>query len=760
MQTEVMGVKFICTTITTNEEANDMVHTLYAEHPTIAAFDTETTGLHIILDKPFIFQFGYLSNDFTHGYTYAIDIARQPDLAKQTISVWHDYVRKNVIKYLAHNVKFDLHMLANIGLTYAESNLSDTMFYIRYAHDAIPVRFGGVPLGLKEYAAQYIDRHAKQHEQLLMLEKSHLTKTYNTMLCNRLKKCGTPPAQYNAKSYTQGVVNEIFKDCIATKDSLPTVETRQAYEQWLNEDLPRWLAVKVNGLVESDMIRYDVLNREHLLTYAHYDIIYVLLIYLKLKDTVTARGNDIGIKMEEDVILPLWEMERVGFKVNVPYLRDCKTKVEQYIKQQREKLYTLAEERDFTVAQHAKIKEILFKKFNQTVQSTGDDELTLLVDNLKVTDKDNPIIEFIEIIQELRTLQKWYSTYIIRFLKDLNNCNRLYTMINQVGTASGRVTSDFQQFPKEGIKTKDGEELFKPRRMVEVSNDEGYNAIVYLDYSQIELRFQAFYTILVGTPDKNLCRAYMPYECYRLSDTNEHIPFDFKNPEHIKHWNDKDAEGKSVWLHNEDDTPWVPTDVHGATTKAAFGIDETHPDYKHLRYVGKRVNFAKNYGAQRGKIRVMFPDRTEEEIDRIDAAYYTAFPGVKNYHTYCYERAQNYSYTENLFGIRYYGTTGHKLINMLVQGSAAFYLKWKIKQVYDYCKANNVKSRFQMNIHDELSFERYTGEDTVFFDFKNIMETWEDSYVPIVADMEVTTTTWAEKVEVETLSELRLHLSN
>ena len=39
-------------------------------------------------------------------------------------------------------------------------------------------------------------------------------------------------------------------------------------------------------------------------------------------------------------------------------------------------------------------------------------------------------------------------------------------------------------------------------------------------------------------------------------------------------------------------------------------------------------------------------------------------------------------------------------------------------------------------------------------------ETWEDSYVPIVADMEVTTTTWAEKVEVETLSELRLHLSN
>ena len=44
----------------------------------------------------------------------------------------------------------------------------------------------------------------------------------------------------------------------------------------------------------------------------------------------------------------------------------------------------------------------------------------------------------------------------------------------------------------------------------------GYKGIAYLDYSQVELRLQALYTILVGSPDLNLCRAYMPYECVRI----------------------------------------------------------------------------------------------------------------------------------------------------------------------------------------------------------------------------------------------------
>ena len=93
---------------------------------------------------------------------------------------------------------------------------------------------------------------------------------------------------------------------------------------------------------------------------------------------------------------------------------------------------------------------------------------------------------------------------------------------------------------------------------------------------------------------------------------------------------------------------------------------------------------------------------------------------------------------------------------MLIQGSAAFYLKWKIIELYKYCKENNIKTKFQMQIHDELSWE-YDPEDNpeIFFTFKKIMENWKASKIPIIADMEVSIKTWADKHEVNTLKELK-----
>jgi DNA polymerase I-like protein with 3'-5' exonuclease and polymerase domains len=98
---------------------------------------------------------------------------------------------------------------------------------------------------------------------------------------------------------------------------------------------------------------------------------------------------------------------------------------------------------------------------------------------------------------------------------------------------------------------------------------------------------------------------------------------------------------------------------------------------------------------------------------------------------------------------------------MLVQGSAAFYLKWKIKQLYDYCKTHNVKARWQMQIHDELSWEKHKDDGlSVFIEMQNIMGDWEDTLVPIVAEMDATKTTWADKKGVEGLNELSSYFSD
>lgn len=737
------------THIETNQQANDMVQLFKHSTPTVCAFDTETTGLHIILDKPFLFQFGWLCNDCLEGYAFSVDLERQPKLAKQVIKVWHKLV-ENAEVYLGHNVKYDLHMLLNIGLPYTKENVSDTMFYVRYAHDALHTSEGGPPLKLKDYAAKYIDRSAKSHEKLLDQEKTSIAKDYNNMLKRRLQQCLLPEQLKAAgyKSFTLSAINDLFKDPIAEVCDFPE-DVQQAYLDWKAKDLPLYLQNRVTQLVESDMIGYNTLNRENVIKYALYDIVWTLEIYAQCAPVLKARQQEVGLNMENSLVFPLVEMERVGFKTNKEYLENCRLNLKQYIQARRKKLFEVTQ-KEFSIGQHETIKNLLIDDFNVNIAATNANELDLVLSNLIIENPDNPAITVIKLIQELRTLEKWYSAYITRFLKDLTNTDRLYTTINQVGTVSGRVTSNFQQFPRDAILTEDGQELFHPRRMVEISGGD-YDGIVYCDYSQIELRFQAFYTILVGNPDLNLCRAYMPYQCHLADGTQ----FDYTNPEHIKLW-------KEEWYLNENpDERWEPTDVHGATTTAATGLKKGDPGFKEARYaIGKRTNFAKNYGAQYKKIRQMFPDKTEEECHRIDNAYYTAFPGVKSYHNYCYQRAME-SYTVNLFGVRYYNISGHKLINMLVQGSAAFYLKWKIRQLYDYCKEHNIKSRWQMQIHDELSWEKHKDDPLeVFTAMQDLMGDWNETQVPIVAEMDATKTTWADKKAMEGIDDLQLYFSN
>lgn len=730
--------------IETEIELKNILEFIKTQPKTLAAFDTETTGLHIILDKPFVFQFGFINENTKKGYSYAVDLTKDLIFGKRVIKEWHKYA-KLFNKYIGKNTKFDLHMLKNIGCEYDGSNITDVEFLIRYAHDAKHVEEGGPPMELKKYAQMYIDKQASEPEKVLKRQQTDIAKIYNNQLRSLLANCGEPPEQYatKAKSYTLGVISEIFKDKIFQIDDLPA-EVKDIYKQWRNS-IPKDIENNMTeGLVRSNDIPYYRVSRESLIYYAHYDIVYNLEIWHKAYPVLIARQNEIGLKYEEETIPALLKMERVGFKADKKYLEDCRIKIRNYILKRRKDLKNQIGI-PIKVGQHELIKSILIKKFGLDIKSTSNSELDIIMNQLLRRKKNPEAQEFIKTLQELRTLEKWYSVYILRFQKDLKRIDRLYTQIHQVGTVSGRVTSDFQQFPKCAIYTNDGQELFHPRRIIEAEN-----GLVYLDYSQIELRFQAMYTILVGHPDTNLCRAYMPYNCVN----KDGVLFDYNNKEHLDNW-DKE------WYYKENPTKkWIPTDVHGATTTAATGLTPEDEEFKLARSkIGKRTNFAKNYGAQYKKICEMFPDKTPEECRKINNAYYTAFPGVKEYHNYCYKIALERAYVTNMFGVKYYGTSGHKLINILIQGSAAFYLKKKIKEIDDYLVKNNYKTKIQMQIHDELSFV-YNPEDPVeiFFEIKKIMQSWDDALVPLVAEMEVTKTYWSEKKDVKTAEELRLYL--
>jgi len=732
--------------INNKQDLLDVIHLFKKENvKQVIAFDTETDGLNIRMSTPFLYQAGFVIGQTI--VTYVVDLELKPELGRQVILATQELAKK-CDYFIGHNIKFDLHMLANIGIEYDKDNLLDTQICIRLAHDALTPANGGPPLGLKEYATQFIKRDAKLHEHGLLAERTSIAKGYNMELINKLKKFPNPPAGY--KSWTKGALEEIFKDVISTYKDLPE-DMQRVYEEWYDK-LPEAITDRMTTpFVESKDIPYNMLDRDSVKSYGHMDIYYTLMVFLKTMPVIKTRKNETALNIEQSIIRVLWSMERVGFKINKQYVLESKERMCKYIKQRREDVARLVG-RPVAVAQHAVIKTILNEQFNQNVTSTSADELDQLLSKLKHEDigmnMHDDVIQFIEAIQELRTLEKWYAVYLLRFINEMRNTDRIYTQINQVGTVSGRVTSDFQQFPKYGIVDKEGNELFNPRQMVLVSKDEGFVGLGYLDYSQIELRLQAMYTILVGHPDLNLCRAYMPYQCHRSFD---HKPFDYNNK------NDLDTAYTDKWLRDEDGEPWVPTDVHAATTHLAFPDVDIHSDeFKKLRgKVGKRVNFAKNYGAQFNRIKQMFPDYDDDTIHKIDEAYYKAFPGVKAYHQYCYDLSSQSSYATNLFGVRYYGLTGHKLINALIQGSAAYLLKLRMLAVHNYLKENNCKSRYQMNIHDEMSFEIFKGEEHILFDIQKIMQTFDGTLVPIVADLEISTTTWAEKNEAKDLEDVK-----
>ncbi len=689
-------------------------------------FDTETTGLHIIQDAPFLLQFGWWSE--RHHKLRVIIVDKDvvgPELFLRCARAVHKMAK--VAPFLCgHNIKFDIHMLCNMGIELDDNiNYKDTMIYIRAGHDALVTANGGPPLGLKDYCSRYIDRRAKDHERMVQQERASIAKEYNLALKKTM-------------GWTLKRLDAFFKDCLNSVETMEA-EDRDRYSTWLKtvpEDIRKNMT---NGRVESNHIPYTRVNRKILKKYAALDIVYTYAIKQTCAKAIKARGTERTLELEEIIIPALIRMERCGFQINKDYVLECQDKLLKYIKQRRADLLKYAG-RELSVAQHAVIKELLKTKFNLDVKGTGDKDLQDIVADLKRTDKDPLALKFIETVREMRTLEKWYSTYLQRFLREMKTSDRIYTQINQVGTVAGRVTSDFQQFPREGIYTSDGEPLFNPRAMVCKSPDTV--GIAYLDYSQIELRGQAMYTILVGTPDTNLCRAYMPYKCHRSSDNK---PFDYKNA------NDRAASYTDKWLQDEDEKEWSPIDVHFATAlQIVPELTEDHPEYKFWRSVGKTTNFAKNYGAKFARIKQMFPDFDDDTIHKIDNAYYDAFPGVKGYHDYCYTIAMERAYVPNLYGVKYYGLNGHKLINALIQGSCAYFLKDRIYQVDKYIKENNLKTRIQMQIHDELSFEVYPGEEHHILEIQKIMSHWEGFLIPIVADLELTVTDWASKQEAST----------
>jgi DNA polymerase-1 len=675
-------------TIITDAKQLEPVLTKIKQSKGWLAFDTETTGLHLQKDQPFLFTFSFGSE------SYAMDLNEfeVPDLQKLMDSFQvFDFV-------MGHNVKYDLHMLANCGVYYNHNNLTDTMTMARLALDTDAT----MSLALKQLSKKYLFEDAGEDEKVIKTALTALKRLQTAKLKELLREHGVSKTEFD-----RTISDTVFEP----------------------SDLGVFASHYTNFLKENPEPNYEDVYKTHpeaMMSYAMNDTELTLELAKKMYPVLKVRDQMDMFKRENDLIRPLFEMERVGLNIDREYLETSRKAMKEYILTKRQVLKQSAGEA-LNVGQHKRIKEIFEEKFNTKLTSTDDRNLQTIEGGAKL---------FAETIRELRTLEKWYSAYILRMLESSAYDGRAYTQINQSTAVTGRVSSDFQQFPRHAIYKNDGKELFHPRKMVIVSGGE-YNSIYYLDYSQIELRVQANYTYDISGGDLNMCRAYMPHACKNAAGE------DFDPKEH------RDLIFAEKWFTNESNEIWEPVDLHTATARQAFpDVDPKAPEFKDLRHLGKSTNFAKNYGATTKALMEQF-GFDKKTAEKLNQAYYDAFPKILDYQKVVTDTFMRRGFVKNRYGRRYYLENKrfvYKMYNYIIQGTCADMLKEKIIEVHQLLSF--YKSRFQMNIHDEMSFEIADGEEFLIPVLKEIMEHVDWMTVPVVADVEKTTTNWAAKESI------------
>lgn len=696
------------------DNLNDIIPIFDADSPMTGAYDTETTGLHIIKDKPFLFQFGWLVPKKMGGKVFTF----YP--TQENMKVFFQLVKKLKF-FVGQNVKYDLHMTTNIG--YGEqvqelTNLVELMVVARLALEAKSVRDGGDSLALKKLGEKYVHPDAARSEKLIGEELTKLRGKQVKYLTAALKQF----PYYNAKTRTgkpqmwnKGLIEKFLQDPTNDLEDLPE-DVRDVWEEWQRE-FPE--------------PTYEDVDRNLMIKYGAEDII-TTLEYFKLAYPILVNRKQLEVlERENKAILPLYRMERVGIKVDREYLQESRTKVKNYIIQLRNEMYEIIGER-VTCNQHERLKTIFRETFGIILPSSDKQAMKNVIKNYE--GKPNRLAT---LINKLRTLEKWYSTYILRIIQNSEYDGRGYTQIFQANAVSGRVGSDFQQMPKDALmdldgdilkkkmdNEKDGEKknelkkemkkhiLFHPRKPF-IPTGNGYDRIFYLDFSQVELRVAANYTILVSGGDLNLCRAYFPFK-----------------------------------MTEEEAKQWKPTDIHAETTKKAYpDVPVGSEEFKRLRgSKGKPTNFLCLYGGTPPALSSTL-EIEMKEAEALYNGYNQAFPHLQVYSKAVIQQHRQKGYVQNMYGRRYYlkDTRGaYKLGNYLIQGTCADDLKEVIIKIDELLLP--YKSRFQMNIHDECSFEIWNGEEHLIPKLLEIMQhkrVW--CHVPIISDVEVTSTNWSEK---------------
>ena len=395
-------------------------------------------------------------------------------------------------------------------------------------------------------------------------------------------------------------------------------------------------------------------------------------------------------KLFYDIEMPLMpvlaEMEMNGVCLDVDSLKETSTILTNRMNELEKHIYELAGQQ-FNIASPKQVGEILFDKL-KIVEKAKKTKTGQYVTSEEVLQQLRNKHEIVSDILEHRGLKKLIGTYIDALPKLINpRTGHIHTSFNQTVTATGRLSSSDPNLQNIPIRGEDGKEIRKA--FVPEPGCLFFSA----DYSQIELRVMA-----------------------HLSNDPQMIAV-FR-------------EGK---------------DLHAATAANIYKkpIEEVTRDE---RTKSKRANFGIIYGITVFGLAERL-DISRDEAKQLIDGYFTTFPDVHNYMEQAKQTARQRGYVTTLFGRRRYlpdinsanatvrGFAERNAINAPIQGTAADIIKVAMIRIHQRFKAEGIRSKMILQVHDELNFSVYPEEreqvETI------VLEEMQRAFplnVPLVAD--------------------------
>lgn len=414
-------------------------------------------------------------------------------------------------------------------------------------------------------------------------------------------------------------------------------------------------------------------------------------ITLRLKNVLEPKLDEAGVALLfRDIEMPLVgvlaDMELNGVCLDTEALHETSEVFNKRMTAIEQHIYELAGEQ-FNISSPRQVGDILFGKMKivDKPKKTKTGQFVTSEEVLQQLRSKSPIID--EILN-YRGLKKLLSTYVDALPKLINpRTGRIHTSFNQTVTATGRLSSSDPNLQNIPVRDDDGKEIRK------CFIPEPGCLFFSADYSQIELRIMAHLS-----EDENMIEAF--------------------------------REG---------------FDIHAATAARIWhkDIGEVTPAE---RKKAKQANFGIIYGITTYGLAQRMDISNGEARDLIDG-YFLTFPRVEAYMEQAKETARKQGYAETLFYRRRYlpdinshnatvrGFAERNAINAPIQGSEADIIKVAMVRIHRRFKAEGIRSKMILQVHDELNFSVFPEEKEQVE--RIVVEEMQGAYklrVPLVAD--------------------------